>query len=104
MPNGKLEIDVNRSLQNLAGKDMKDENKEPLTIGSVVMGLLLSEDQASDPKRNWIISQKLFGHDKKTLYTTDKNELEFIIKVIKKAGRMMPLIKGQILDILEDIK
>jgi len=104
MPNGKLEIDVNRALQNLAGKDMKDENKEDLTIGSVIMGLLLSEDQAADPKRNWIISQKLFGHDKKTLYTTDKNELEFIIRVIKKANRMMPMIKGQVLDIIEDIK
>jgi len=104
MPNGKLEIDVNKLLKNLAGKGMHDENKESLTIGSVIMGLLISEEGASDPKRNWIIAQKLFGHDKKTKYTTDKNELEFIIKIIKKANRMMPMIKGQILDILEDIK
>lgn len=104
MPNGKLEIDVNKALQNLAGKSMKDENKETLTIGSVIMGLLLSEEQAGDPKRNWIVAQKLFGQDKKTSYTTDKNELEFIIKIIKKASRMMPLIRGQVLDILEDIK
>jgi len=104
MPNGKLEIDVNQALKNLAGKDMHDENKESVTVGSVIMGLLVSEEQAPDPKRNWIVAQKLFGQDKKTSYTTDKNELEFILKIIKRSNRMLPLIKGQVLDILEDIK
>jgi len=99
-----MEIDVNKQLQNLAGKSMTDENKQPFTLGSVIMGLLISEDKSGDPKRNWIVAQKLFSHDKKLPYTTDKNEMEFILRIVKKSDGMLPMIKGQVLDILEDIK
>lgn len=97
-----MKIDLNKKLTNLNGNSIKDQEGKDFTIRYYISGELISESGCEDPLRNWKLADKIYNNTEQ-FYETNKEEIEFIERVVKKSNSSI-LIKGYVLDYINNIK
>ncbi len=87
-------------LKDLAGEELKDQNKETITIGKALANVLSSHDGTNRLKL-FILAQKFFSDE---FVTIDSADRELIKTAIEKTRVYNNLVAGQLLLMLEGIK
>ncbi len=91
----------NTSLCTINGKHLLDPDKKEILILKILENALLQEPKSIDPLRNWKLAGKI--NDCKDKFECGDIEFDFILELIKKS-EASPLIRGQVLEILNDSK
>lgn len=100
--NRKIELELDTEIVNLKGEPLKDGDKKNVTLKDIIVDSILTESGAPDPKKNWKIANKVYNYTEK-IYTSDETEIEYLEKIITKSPAQ-PMVKGQVLEIIEDAK
>jgi len=95
-----MKIDTSLPITNINGENYKDEKKKPVQLGQFLATYLANEPGCETPQVNYKLAMKLNKSD--TPVAIDGVELEVLKKAIDKAQEI-PLIKGQILDIISSL-
>ncbi len=96
-----VKLDFSKQITNIAGNKLIDSEKNAIILENVLTGVLLTQPGAADPKKNWKIANKIYTHKVKE-YIPTESEVAFIEDLLKRSSELQPMIKGQVLEILED--
>ena len=96
-----MKIDCKIVLKNLIGKNLKEANGDNnLTLG-IALSLVLTNSEEGGKMKLYVLGKKFFDND---LVEIDSADMALVKTLLEKTRIYTPLISGQILQILEEVK
>ena len=95
-----MKINLKQVLVNLEGKELKNHDGKPFTVGEGISSVLISAEIGGKMKM-FVLAQNCY---KDETIDVDKADLELIKKAIEATKIYTVLISGQLLSILSEIK
>lgn len=90
-----MKINTKNKLKDLAGKEID------LTVGEAI-GEILAASETGGKMKLFILAQKFYQSTEPI--EVDKSDLELVKKTIEESKTYKPIVSGQLLVIIEDVK